>query len=42
MKNVKQTLRDKLAHLKQNSVEDLLNNRYERLTSFGHHSHSEK
>ena len=42
MKNVKQTLKGKLAYLKQNSVEDLLNNRYERLTSFGHHSHSEK
>jgi len=42
MKNVKQTLKAKLAYLKQNSVEDLLNNRYKRLTSFGHHSHSEK
>ena len=42
MKNVKQTLKDQLIQLKATSVDELLKNRYERLTSFGQHSHSEK
>ena len=42
MSNVKKTLKEKLAHLKQVPTDDLLKNRYERLTSFGHHSQSEK
>ena len=42
MRNVKKTLKEKLAHLKQVPTDDLLKNRYERLTSFGHHSQSEK
>ena len=42
MKNVKQTLKDQLIELKATSIDELLNNRYERLTSFGQHSHSEK
>ena len=42
MRNVKKTLKEKLAHLKQAPTDDLLKNRYERLTSFGQHSQSEK
>ena len=42
MKNVKQTLKDQLIQLKATSVDELLKNRYERLMSFGQHSHSEK
>jgi len=42
MRNVKKTLKEKLAHLKQVLTDDLLKNRYERLTSFGQHSQSEK
>jgi len=42
MKNVKQTLKDQLIQLKATSIDELLQNRYERLTSFGQHSHSEK
>ena len=42
MKNVKQTLKDQLIELKATSIDELLENRYERLTSFGQHSHSEK
>ena len=42
MTNVKKTLKEKLAHLKQVPTDDLLKNRYERLTSFGQHSQSEK
>ena len=42
MANVKKTLKEKLAHLKQVPTDDLLKNRYERLTSFGQHSQSEK
>jgi acetyl-CoA carboxylase carboxyl transferase subunit alpha len=42
MKNVKQTLKDQLIQLKASSIDELLQNRYERLTSFGQHSHSEK
>ena len=42
MTNVKKTLKEKLANLKQVSTDDLLKNRYERLTSFGQHSQSEK
>jgi acetyl-CoA carboxylase carboxyl transferase subunit alpha len=42
MKNVKQTLKDQLIQLKATSIDELLENRYERLTSFGQHSHSEK
>ena len=42
MKNVKQTLKDQLIQLKATSIDELLKNRYERLTSFGQHSHSEK
>ena len=42
MKNVKKTLKEKLVHLKQISIDELLENRYKRLTSFGQHSHSEK
>ena len=42
MSNVKKTLKEKLAHLKQVPTDDLLKNRYERLTSFGQHSQSEK
>jgi acetyl-CoA carboxylase carboxyl transferase subunit alpha len=42
MRNVKKTLKEKLAHLKQVPTDDLLKNRYERLTSFGQHSQSEK
>jgi acetyl-CoA carboxylase carboxyl transferase subunit alpha len=42
MKNVKQTLKNQLIQLKATSIDELLENRYERLTSFGQHSHSEK
>ena len=42
MSNVKKTLKEKLAHLKQVPTDDLLKNRYEHLTSFGQHSQSEK
>ena len=42
MKNVKQTLKDQLIQLKTSSIDELLKNRYERLMSFGQHSHSEK
>ena len=42
MENVKKTLKEKLVHLKQVSIDDLLENRYERLTSFGQHSQSGK
>ena len=42
MSNVKKTLKEKLAHLKQVPTDDLLKNRYERLISFGQHSQSEK
>ena len=42
MKNVKQTLKGQLIQLKTTSIDELLKNRYERLTSFGQHSHSEK
>ena len=42
MKNVKQTLKDQLIQLKTASIDELLKNRYERLMSFGQHSHSEK
>ena len=42
MRNVKKTLKEKLANLKQVPTDDLLKNRYERLTSFGQHSQSEK
>jgi acetyl-CoA carboxylase carboxyl transferase subunit alpha len=42
MRNVKKTLKEKLAHFKQVSIDDLLKNRYERLISFGQHSQSEK
>ena len=42
MKNVKQTLKDQLIQLKTISIDELLKNRYERLMSFGQHSHSEK
>ena len=42
MKNVKQTLKDQLIQLKTTPIDELLKNRYERLTSFGQHSHSEK
>ncbi|MDB2703555.1 acetyl-CoA carboxylase carboxyltransferase subunit alpha [Methylophilaceae bacterium] len=42
MRNVKKTLKEKLTHLKQVPTDDLLKNRYERLTSFGQHSQSEK
>ena len=42
MKNVKQTLKDQLIQLKATPIDELLQNRYERLTSFGQHSHSEK
>ena len=42
MKNVKQTLKDQLIQLKTTSIDELLKNRYERLMSFGQHSHSEK
>jgi acetyl-CoA carboxylase carboxyl transferase subunit alpha len=42
MKNVKQTLKDQLIQLKATSIDELLENRYKRLTSFGQHSHSEK
>jgi acetyl-CoA carboxylase carboxyl transferase subunit alpha len=42
MKNVKQTLKNQLIQLKGTSIDELLENRYERLTSFGQHSHSEK
>ena len=42
MKNVKQTLKDQLIQLKATSIDELLQNRYERLISFGQHSHSEK
>ena len=41
-KNVKQTLKDQLIQLKTTPIDELLKNRYERLTSFGQHSHSEK
>ncbi|MDG1692926.1 MAG: acetyl-CoA carboxylase carboxyltransferase subunit alpha, partial [Methylophilaceae bacterium] len=40
MKNVKQTLKDQLIQLKTTSIDELLKNRYERLMSFGQHSHS--
>jgi acetyl-CoA carboxylase carboxyl transferase subunit alpha len=42
MKNVKQTLKDQLIQLKTTSIDELLKNRYQRLMSFGQHSHSEK
>lgn len=42
MKNVKKTLKEKLMQLKQVSIDDLLENRYERLISFGQHSQSGK
>ena len=42
MKNVKKTLKDQLMQLMTIPTDDLLKNRYERLTSFGQHSHSEK
>ena len=42
MKNVKQTLKNQLIQLKSTSIDELLKNRYERLTGFGQHSHSEK
>jgi len=42
MTNVRKTLKEKLVHLNQVSIEDLLKNRYERLTSFGQHSQSGK
>jgi len=42
MINVKQTLKDQLIELKATSIDELLENRYKRLTSFGQHSHSEK
>ena len=42
MKNVKQTLKGQLIQLKTTSIDELLKNRYERLMSFGQHSHSEK
>ena len=42
MKNVKKTLKEKLVHLGQVSIDDLLENRYERLISFGQHSQSGK
>ncbi len=42
MANVKKILKEKLVNLKQVSIEDLLKKRYERLTSFGQHSQSEK
>jgi len=42
MKNVKKTLKDQLIQLNIISTDDLLKNRYERLTSFGQYSHSEK
>ena len=42
MKNVKQTLKDQLIQLKATSIDELLKNRYERLMSFGQHSHSAK
>ncbi len=40
MENVKKSLKEKLVHLKQISIDELLDNRYKRLTSFGQHSHS--
>ena len=40
MENVKKSLKEKLVHLKQVSIDELLDNRYKRLTSFGQHSHS--
>jgi acetyl-CoA carboxylase carboxyl transferase subunit alpha len=42
MKNVKKTLKDQLIQLKTTPIDELLKNRYERLMSFGQHSHSEK
>ena len=42
MKNVKKTLKDQLIQLMKIPTDELLKNRYERLTSFGQHSHSEK
>ena len=42
MKNVKKTLKDQLMQLMTIPTDELLKNRYERLTSFGQHSHSEK
>jgi acetyl-CoA carboxylase carboxyl transferase subunit alpha len=42
MKNVKQTIKNQLIQLKATSIDELLENRYQRLTSFGQHSHSEK
>ncbi|MDC0542045.1 acetyl-CoA carboxylase carboxyltransferase subunit alpha [Methylophilaceae bacterium] len=42
MENVKKSLKEKLVHLKQVSIDELLDNRYKRLTSFGQHSHSGK
>jgi len=42
MENVKKSLKEKLVHLKQISIDELLDNRYKRLTSFGQHSHSGK
>ena len=40
MENVKKSLKEKLVYLKQVSIDELLDNRYKRLTSFGQHSHS--
>ena len=42
MENVKKTLKEKLGQLQKISIDDLLENRYERLISFGQHSQSEK
>jgi acetyl-CoA carboxylase carboxyl transferase subunit alpha len=42
MENVKKSLKEKLVYLKQVSIDELLDNRYKRLTSFGQHSHSGK
>jgi len=42
MTNVKKTLKEKLVHFGQVSIDDLLENRYERLISFGQHSQSGK
>ena len=42
MKNVKKTLKDQLIQLMTIPTDELLKNRYERLISFGQHSHSEK
>ena len=42
MINVKKTLKEMLVHFRQVSIDDLLENRYERLISFGQHSQSGK